>query len=219
MKDIDKIAIDYLNKNKDDFLEVYTKDIKEVDNKMAIFTAGMSGVGKTELGIFFKESNPNLLHIDTDNIREFFRPIGYDGQNSNLFQKVSSRGFNELFTYSLKQGFSIILDSNFANLDIAISNIERLLKRGYTIDIYYLYNDPKVCFKYATTREVVTHRKVPKEVFIRSNINSYKTVLEIKTIFKEKINLSFIDKRDDSFYENIDEEFIKNTIGDSFEIR
>lgn len=219
MIDIDKIAIDYLNKNKDDFFEVYTKDIKEVDNKMAIFTAGMSGVGKTELGIFFKESNPNLLHIDTDNIREFFRPIGYDGQNSNLFQKVSSRGFNELFTYSLKQGFSIILDSNFANLDIAISNIERLLKRGYTIDIYYLYNDPKVCFKYATTREVVTHRKVPKEVFIRSNINSYKTVLEIKTIFKEKINLSFIDKRDDSFYENIDEEFIKNTIGDSFEIR
>src|SRR5574344_348461 len=137
--------------------------------------------------IFLKEYYPNLLHIETDNIREFIRPIGYDGQNSNLFQKVSSRGFNELFTYSLKQGFSIILDSNFANLDIAISNIERLLKRGYTIDIYYLYNDPKVCFKYATTREVVTHRKVPNEVFIRSNINSYKTVLEIKTIFKEKI--------------------------------
>jgi hypothetical protein len=149
----------------------------------------MSGAGKTELSIFFKELNPYTLHIDTDNIREFFRPIGYDGQNSDLFQKASSRGFNELFTYSLKQSFSIILDSNFANLDIAISNIERLLKRGYIIDIYYLYNDPKVCFEYATPREVVTHRKVPKEVFIRSNINSYKTVLEIKALFKGKINL------------------------------
>lgn len=219
MKDIDKIAIDYLNKNKDDFLEVYTKDIKEVENKTAIFTAGMSGVGKTELSIFFKELNPHILHIDTDNIREFFKPIGYDGQNSDLFQKASSRGFNELLAYSLKQGFSIILDSNFANLDIAISNIERLSKRGYTIDIYYLYNDPKICFEYAITREVVTHRKVPKEVFIRSNINSYKTVLEIKAIFKDRINLHFIDKRDGSFYENIDEKFIKNKIGDSFEIR
>lgn len=219
MKDIDKTAIDYLNKNKDRFFEIYSKNIKTIEERTATFTAGMSGVGKTELGIFFKESNPHLLHIDTDNIREFFRPIGYDGQNSDLFQKASSRGFNELFAFSLKQGFSIILDSNFANLDIAISNIERLLKRGYNIDIYYLYNDPKICFEYAITREVVTHRKVPKEVFIRSNINSYKTVLEIKEIFTNKVKLHFIDKRDDSFYVNIDEKFIKNKIGDSFEIK
>lgn len=41
----------------------------------------MSGVGKTEFSIFLKENNQNLLHIDTDEIREFFRPVGYDGQN------------------------------------------------------------------------------------------------------------------------------------------
>lgn len=219
MDKFEKIATEYLNKNKNSFLEKYTSNIDLADEKNVIFTAGMSGVGKTELSIFLKEINPYFLHIDTDSIREFFRPVGYDGQNSDLFQKASSRGFNELFTYSLKQGFSIILDSNFANLDIAILNIERLLKRGYTIDIYYLYNDPKVCFEYATTREVVTHRKVPKEVFIRSNIDSYKTVLEIKIIFKDKISLHFIDKRDDSFYKNVDEKFIKSKIGDCFEFR
>lgn len=166
MNKFEKIATEYLNKNKNSFLEKYTSSIDPANEKNVIFTAGMSGVGKTELSIFFKEINSYFLHIDTDSIREFFRPIGYDGQNSDLFQKASSRGFNELFAYSLKQCFSIILDSNFANPDIAILNIERLLKRGYTVDIYYLYNDPKICFEYATTREVVTHRKDPKRCLL-----------------------------------------------------
>lgn len=157
------------------------------------------------------------MHIDTDDIRDFFKPLGYDGQNSNIFQKVASRGFNELFNYSLKQEYSIILDSNLSNISQAIQNIERLLKRGYNIQIYYLYNNPKVCFEYATRREIVTHRKVPKDVFIRSNINSYNTVLEIKSIFKNSINLHFIDKRTNTFYQNVDGEFVKNKIGEDFD--
>lgn len=140
MNELEKIATEYLNKNKQKFLNDYTNTIKATDEKIAIFTAGMSGVGKTELGIFFKENNPNILHIDTDNIRGFFKPVGYDGQNSDIFQKVASRGFNELFNYALKQSYSIILDSNFSNISLAIQNIERLLKRGYNIHIYYLYS-------------------------------------------------------------------------------
>ncbi|WP_121628481.1 zeta toxin family protein [Poseidonibacter antarcticus] len=217
MDELEKVAIDYLNKNKKKFLSEYTNKVKPLAEKIAIFTAGMSGVGKTELGIFFKENNSGILHIDTDNIREFFKPVGYDGQNSNSFQKVASRGFNELFNYALKQKYSIILDSNLSNINLATQNIERLLKRGYNVDIYYLYNYPKVCFEYATRREVVTHRKVPKEVFVKSNINSYNTVLEIKSIFKDSINLHLIDKRDDSFYKDIDNNFIKDKIGEDFE--
>ena len=218
MNKLEKIATDYLNQNKQQFLNEYTNEIQATDEKIAIFTAGMSGVGKTELGIFFKENNPDILHIDTDNIREFFKPVGYDGQNSDIFQKVASRGFNELFNYALKKGYSIILDSNLSNVNLAIQNIERLTKRGYNIHIYYLYNYPKVCFEYATRREVVTHRKVPKEIFVKSNFNSYNTVLEIKSLFKESINLHFIDKRNDTFYQNIDDNFIKNKIGVDFEI-
>jgi len=193
-----KKSILFLNQNKKDFLTQYTKDIKELEDKSAIFTAGMSGVGKTEFATFLKEINNNLLHIDTDEIRNFFRPIGYNGQNSDTFQKVSSRGFNELFSYALKNNFSLICDSNFASINIQIQNIERLLKKNYKIDIFYLYNDPKVCFEYATRREIVTHRKVPKEVFIRSNQNSYKTVIYIKEYFKEQITLNFVDNRHSS---------------------
>lgn len=216
--EIIKESIQYFNDNKQDFFKTYTNGIKPSEYKGAIFTAGMSGVGKTELAIFLKEQNPNLLHIDTDEIREFFRPIGYNGQNSTLYQKAASRGFSELFTHALKNDLSLILDSNFANIDIAIKNIERLLKREYMINIMYLYNDPELCFEYATRRELVTHRKVPQEIFLRNNINSYLTVLAIKDKFQDKVILDFADARNASVYEDIDSNYLKELIGENFDI-
>ena len=213
-----KASIAYLNQNKKDFLKEYRKNIEPSTDKVAIFTAGMSGVGKTELATFLTESNPNLLHIDTDEIREFFRAIGYDGQNSNLYQKVASRGFSELFTYALKNNLSLIMDSNFANIEVAVLNIKRLLKKSYKIEVLYLYDYPELCFEYTTRREMVTHRKVPKDVFVRSNINSYKTVLEIKELFREQVTLNFFDKRDSNIYNNIEIESLKNIIGGDFDI-
>ena len=218
-EEIVKQSIVYFNENKKTFFEQYSKGITVNSDKLAIFTAGMSGVGKTEFSIFLKENNKNLLHIDTDEIREFFRPVGYDGQNSNLFQKVSSRGFDQLLSYALKNDFSLICDSNFASIDIEIQNIQRLLKKSYKVEIFYLYNEPTVCFEYATRREMVTHRKVPKDVFLRSNENSYKTVLAIKDMFENDVILNFLDKRDNQIYNDIDSDFIKNIIGGDFEIR
>ncbi len=212
-----KESIEYLNKNKKVFLSKYTKDIEVSSEKIALFTAGMSGVGKTELAIFLKESNPNLLHIDTDEIREFFRTVGYDGKNANLYQKGASRGFSELFTYALKNQFSLIMDSNFANIEVAIKNIERLLKKSYRIEILYLYDYPEKCFEYATRRELVTHRKVPKDVFLRSDVNSYQTVLEIKKRFKGVVNLHFFDKRTNKSYQDIEAGFLKNIIGEIYD--
>ena len=90
---------------------------------------------------------------------------------------------------------------------------------NYKVEIFYLYNEPTVCFEYATRREIVTHRKVPKDVFLRSNENSYKTVLAIKDMFENDVILNFLDKRDNQIYNDIDSDFIKNIIGGDFEIR
>lgn len=217
--EIIKESIQYLNDNKQAFFQHYTKGISSSEDKVADFTAGMSGVGKTELAIFLKERYPNRLHIDTDEIRKFFKPIGYDGQNSALYQKAASRGFNELFRYALKNNLSLILDSNFANIDIAIQNIKSLLKREYYVRIIYLYNKPDICYEYATRRELVTHRKVPKDVFIRSNINSYRTVLKIKRLFKDQVVLDFVDssKQDRCIYINIDADEVEKLIGENFD--
>lgn len=210
-------AISYINANKKEFIKQFTLNIEPMEEKIAIFTAGMSGVGKTEFGQFLKENNRNLLHIDTDNIRDFFKDVGYNGQNSNIFQKPASKGFSKLFDYAIKNSLSLILDSNLSNLNQAIDNIERLLKKGYKIEIFYLYNEPNICFEYAIKREVITNRKVPYDIFIQSNINSYKTVIELKNLFREKIVLNYIDKRDDTLYKDVSIDELKQRIGGSFD--
>ena len=92
-------------------------------------------------------------------------------------------------------------DSNFASIEIAEQNINRLLKRNYEVVIFYLYNNPKV----------------PKDVFIKNNENSYKTVLEIKDKFYDKIQLHFIDKRDNNIHSDIDSSTLKNLIGENYD--
>ncbi|WP_297439969.1 zeta toxin family protein [Sulfurimonas sp.] len=215
--EIEQKAIEYINKNKKDFIEKFTKGITPQNEKIAILTAGMSGVGKTEFGIFLKEKNPHLLHIDTDEIREFFKPVGYNGNNSDIFQKPASKGFSKLFDYALKHKYSLILDSNLSNLSKALENIKRLLDKEYRVEIFYLYNEPEHCYEYAIKREIVTKRKVPYEVFVKSNINSYKTVIALKSILKNDIILHYIDKREDKTYENINIDFLQEKIGTYFD--
>ncbi len=213
-----KKSIEYLNQNKKDFFQKYTKNIEPSNDKKAIFTAGMSGAGKTELAISLKEDDLSLLHIDTDDIREFFKSVGYNGSNSNLYQKAASRGFGKLFDYAIKQGFSLIMDSNLAYRKIAIQNIKRLLSRSYHIEIYYLYNNPVKCCEYTVRREIVTHRKVSQDVLFETNTNSYHTVIEVKKIFGDKIILHFIDRRNDNVYNDIEVELLTTLIGDEFDI-
>ena len=212
-------AIKYINKNKKQFIDGFTKDLKPQEEKVAFFTAGMSGVGKTEFSEFLKEINPNLLHIDTDTIRDFFIEVGYTGQNSDIFQKPASKGFSKLFDYAIKKGYSLILDSNLSHIGKATENIDRLLNKGYKVELYYLYNTPQKCYEYAIKREVVTNRKVPYDVFIKSNIDSFSTVVALKKQYNGKIILNYFDKQTDTIYEDITHTLLLEKIGDYFDTK
>jgi hypothetical protein len=59
---------------------------------------------------------------------------------------------------------------------------------------------------------------VPKDIFARSNINSYKTVLEIKELFKEEVELTFFDNRNANVYNNIEIDLLQSLIGENFDI-
>jgi UDP-N-acetylglucosamine kinase len=210
-------AIAYLNETKKVFLQKYTDNIESSPNREAFLTAGMSGVGKTEFAKFLKENDKNLLHIDTDAIREYFTAVGYNGQNSDIFQEPASKGFSKLFDYALKKGYSIILDSNLSNIEKATQNIDRLLNKNYAVNIFYLYNEPEKCYKFTRTREVLTKRKVPYDVFVKSNLDSYKTVTKLKNQFQDDIILNYIDKKNDILHNNITLERLNQEVGVYFD--
>ena len=205
MNEIEEKALNYLKENKKEFLNKYLSGYEVQDIKTAIFTAGASGAGKTEYAISRKEKEPFLLHMDIDDVRDFFTPIGYNGVNSSEYQTPASKGINWLFDRASKKCYSFILDSNFAEPTIAQSNIRRLLDKEYVIQINYIFRDIEKSFKFAKEREAITKRKVPLEVVQRSFKNSFDTTLLIKSIFADAIILNLIDRENDIIYEDINE--------------
>ena len=213
---IEEKALNYLKDNKKDFLEKYLNGYEVQEIKTAIFTAGASGAGKTEYAISRKEKEPFLLHMDIDEVRNFFSSVGYNGTNSSDYQRPSSKGVNWIFDRATKKGYSFILDSNFAESSIAQSNIQRLLDKEYVIEINYIFRNIEKSFEFAKKRESITKRKVPLEVVKSSFKNSFDTTLFIKSIFKETIILNLIDRENDIIHEDIDEnqffDFLKEEI-------
>ena len=127
--------IKFLKENRDKLFKIYLSDIKVIEPKIVIFTAGASGAGKTEYAKSRIKKEPYLLHLDTDEIREFFREIGYNGNNSGEYQQVASKGMDILYKKAIDKNFSLILDSNFASFNIAKINIQKALKHKYIIEI------------------------------------------------------------------------------------
>jgi len=212
-QDKEKIAIQYLKDTKETFFDTYLKSCIPLENKIAIFTAGSSDSGKTEFAEFIIEQEENIIHLDIDSIREYFTSIGYNGSNSELFQKPSSWGVHFLFDEAVKKkGLSIIMDSNFSSYELANRNIKSLIKRGYNVEIYYIYDDLKKCFLYTKKREAITKRKVPEDVFFNSVVKSRQTVINIKKEYQDDITLNLIDKTTNSEYSDISIELFEKTI-------
>jgi hypothetical protein len=206
-------VIKYLKNNVDSLYTTYLKDYDKLDTKISLFTAGPSGAGKTEFAISLLDEEPNLIHLDIDNVRNFFKPLGYTGNNSDLFQKPSSWAVQYLFDEIVKnRGLSFILDSNLTHFQTAKENIHKLLKSKYRIEIFYIYNAPETCFLYTQLRENITHRVVPEDVFFKSIIQSRITTYEIKKLFNYKIILNVVDKRDNQYYKDVSADDFYNII-------
>lgn len=153
------------------------------------------------------KTEEQALNYLKDNKKDFFKKYlnGYDGSNSSDYQKPASKGINWLFDRATKKGYSFILDSNFAETTIAQSNIQRLLDKGYVIEINYIFRDIQKSFEFAKKRESITKRKVPLDVVKSSFKNSFDTTLLIKSIFKDAIILNIFDRENDIIYEDVDE--------------
>lgn len=202
--ELEQTAIKYLKENKGHLFELYLDTKFPINEKIAYFTAGPSGAGKTEFIQKFIEIESNLLHLDIDVIRDFFESVGYNGKNSDIFQKPASWGIQFLFDEAIKnRDLSLVVDSNLSHFQTAKENMLKLLKQNYKIEIFYVYNDLEKCFLYTKKRESVTSRVVPEDIFFKSVLKSRSTTYEIKKLFPESIILNVIDKRDNNYYENI----------------
>ncbi len=156
-------AVDFVKKNSGVLIDkfahknLYTSDSRPV----SLFMAGSPGAGKTEFSKrLIEKFHSKPVRIDADEIREVMP--GYNGSNSYIFQTAASKGVNILYDHVLRKNFNVIMDGTFAYGNVN-ENIQRSLDRGREVEIYYIYQDPKIAWEYTKKREKIEHRFVSRE--------------------------------------------------------
>ena len=168
--------------------KIYIPDSQPV----SLFMAGSPGAGKTETSKRLIETfHSKPVRIDADEIREFIP--WYDGMKAYLFQRAANKGVNMLFDFALHKNINLILDGTFAYEGVE-QNIRRSLERNRQIVIYYIFQEPKRAWEVVLAREAIEHRRVSKDVFIRSFIAARNNIDMIKEKFGPKIQLNIIAK-------------------------
>ena len=154
--------------------------------------AGSPGSGKTETAgrLSELEETPPLIHIDQDEIKVMLPD--YSGELSEKYHGAASIGVEKVLDYVIKKELNFILDSTFSSVEKAKNNVERVLKKGFVVEVFFVYQEPEHAWNFIKQREKEEGRKVPKESFVRQFINSRFTVNEIKEQFDKKIKLHFV---------------------------
>jgi len=164
---------------------------------VSVFMAGSPGAGKTEsaksiIAGFNAEHGIEVVHIENDELRKEFED--YQGLNSPLFQRSATILVEAIHDRALQKKVSFLLDSTLSSFEKAKSNIERSLKKGRYVLVIFVYQEPEQAWSLVKAREVVEGRRVPAEVFIEQFMSSQVVVSELKKIFKEQIDIIFIEK-------------------------
>ncbi|MFA7309178.1 MAG: zeta toxin family protein [Patescibacteria group bacterium] len=192
---IQKNADQYLKDHKADILEMFAspEHYFPTETPVTIFMAGSPGAGKTEVASALFDELRSMksppVRIDADMIRSMLP--GYVGGNAHVFQKTASTGVHILFDYALKHNLNVILDGTFSHSS-ASQNIERSLKRGRTVIIYFVYQDPLIAWRFTQAREAIEGRRVTKETFINAFLKSRDNVRLVKEQFGSEIRLDVI---------------------------
>ncbi len=179
-------------------------------NPVSVFMAGSPGAGKTEssknLLNKFSDNGNNIIRIDADELREYFED--YTGNNSSLFHTAVTFIVEKMHDNAVDNKQSFIFDGTLSKFDKAKSNIERSLKRGRFVQIYYVYQDPLQAWEFVKKREEIEGRNIPKDQFVEQYFASHNTVNALKLEFGQKIKIDLlvknIDGSDKSYHANID---------------
>ena len=178
---------------KDLFLKFANPSIHPLDPyPTTVFMAGSPGAGKTEFSRRLAEQfKQKPVIIDADEIRKIIP--GYIGKKAYLFQKAATKGVNLLYDYVCKNSLNAIIDGTFAYAD-PIENIKRSLKHNRNVEIYFLYQDPVISWKFTKVRERKEFRNVPKNIFINAYLKSIENVTLVKKELGDKVKLNLVIK-------------------------
>lgn len=221
---LQKEAIDYINSHKDELVRKFIESKKPLKlDLLTFFMAGSPGAGKTEFSRRYMNeeidrSDHKLINrlrelrsdidnarslfvrIDVDEIREFipyYRKTNVKAcikGNAHVIQKAANKGLDILRKYCLQNGISFLHDGTFGNYDTMRDLIKKSLRKGRSVQVFYIYLDPLVAWEFTRAREFLEGRNIVKEKFIEQFFASRKNVAKIKEEFGNKVKITCIIK-------------------------
>jgi UDP-N-acetylglucosamine kinase len=160
--------------------------------------AGSPGAGKTEASLELLESlgDSLTLRIDPDELRHKFP--SYTGANAWLLQGAVSILVEKIHDMALSQGQSFLLDGTLSHYGIAHKNIERSLKKNRTVQILYVYQEPRMAWAFVRAREAAEGRRIQPETFIEQYFAARDVVNRLKATFGKDIAVDLLLKNNDN---------------------
>lgn len=167
---------------------------RPVDNPVSVFMAGSPGAGKTEASIelieLLSHDGLDVLRIDADELRNEFP--AYCGENSWLFQSAVSILVEKIHDLALKQQQNFILDGTLTNYEKSKQNIERSLKKGRPVQVLYVYQDPRLAWKFVQARERKEGRRILPETFVEQYFAAREVVNRLKKELGPEIKVDLL---------------------------
>lgn len=197
-KSIEQKALEFARANKKEIAKRWTDPsvFPPEEEPVSVFMAGSPGAGKTETSIELLESldgnGAQVLRIDPDELRGEFE--GYGGGNSFLFQKAVSVLVEKIHDLALKQKQSFLLDGTLTNFKKAKSNIERSLRKGRTVQILYVYQEPQLAWRFVQARERKEGRNIRPEDFVDQYFAAREVVNRLKAEFGKALKVDLLIK-------------------------
>lgn len=172
---------------------VYPKE----EHPVSVFMAGSPGAGKTEASIeLLARFGSPVIRIDPDELRSHCP--AYRGQNAYLFQGAVSILVEKIHDQALEQSQSFLLDGTLANYDRAKRNIERSLGRRRTVQILYVYQEPRLAWEFVQAREAAEGRRIPTDHFIDQYFAARDVVNRLKAEFGKAVAVDLLLKNNDN---------------------
>lgn len=210
-KAIEEAALLYAQQHRAEFARqiadpaIYPPD----DYPLTVFMAGSPGAGKTEVSKAIVEVleadnegfgpvYEKILRIDPDEFRVLFP--GYVGSNSYLFQRAVTKVLEKVLDRAFEKKISFILDGTMSNIAVAKKNIDRVLRKGRSAQIMYVYQRPELAWKFVLAREVTEGRNIPIDSFVTQYFAVRANVMEILDFYRDA------DVKVDLMVKNNDEE-------------
>ena len=167
------------------------------ENPVSVFMAGSPGAGKTEASIeLIAKIGTPVIRIDPDELRN--ECPGYCGANAYLFQSAVSVLVEKIHDEALEQRQSFLLDGTLSNYRRARQNIERSLGRKRTVQLLYVYQEPRLAWEFVQAREAVEGRRIPTEQFVEQYFAAREVANQLKAELGKAIKLDLLLKNNDN---------------------